>query len=95
MKKQKKILEIDKKELPKIKFSQIESLKNKSRKIYSEKRQLIKVAVSSKDNVTIIIKSLKRELIKIVAPILHTGRDYIMVKGGYMIPINSIVKIQL
>jgi hypothetical protein len=90
------IIKINKSELNKISFSQEEVL---AKKFQDERTTLLKSAIGKKKDgtgkVEITFQSKERGKFKVVTPILTAGKEYLVIKGGQTIPINSIIKISL
>lgn len=88
-------LEIDKDQLYKLNFAQHEVLKKPKR--IQERKRKIKVAVANSkgtDNkVSILFHSAQRGLLKVRTSVLTAGQDFIVLKGGYIMPIQCIRKV--
>jgi hypothetical protein len=91
-----KTIKIYKTELSKISFAPSEVLDKKNLK---EKNNRIQVAIAKyKDGsgkVEITFQTKNRGKFKVLSAVLAAGEEYVMLRGGHNIPINSIVKISL
>ena len=89
-------IKINKTELKKISFAQEEVLDKKQQ---NERNNLLKAAIrKDKDGtgkVEITFQSKTRGKFKVLCPILTASKDYLEIKGGQTIPINSITNISL
>lgn len=90
------IIKINKTELKKITFAPEEVLDEKGQR---ERANLLKAAIGKhKDGtgrVEITFQTLNRGEFKVFCPILTASKEYLEIKGGQTIPINSIIKISL
>lgn len=89
------ILQINKEEINKL------NLVSKSRVIGDlRKRDLmnkLRTAIrkpATDDGVSIVVASKDRGLFRIKSPILNMGPEFVMLKGGTMIPLKSIVNVR-
>lgn len=89
------ILQIDKSEIDKLELVSDSYVIGDLRK--RNLMNKLKVAIrkpSEDDGVSIIVASKNRGLFKIKSAILNMGPEFIMLKGGTMIPLKSIVNIR-
>lgn len=90
------IIKINKSELKKLSFKDVEALNNKKQR--ELERHLAAAIQKDKDGtgkVEISFQTEKRGLFKVISPILTAGEEFLILKGGESIPLNSITKISL
>lgn len=89
-------IRIHKTELKKISFAENEVLEKPLKK--ERDNRLIAAIRKKKDGtgkVGITFQTKNRGNFKVVSSILTAGKDFLIIKGGQTIPINSILKISL
>lgn len=86
-----KPLRLDKKQLHKIKFKRKDALRTKELRAKRAKMLRKAAQMQIEDAVKITFESAYHGFLSIVAPLIMLGSDYVVLKGGHMIPIKSII----
>lgn len=90
-------IRISKDQLSKLNFTSVDEEKYPKRDLPTIVRML-KVAtnktMNSKKLTTVIFQSKKRGIFTVKSSILMAGNDFVVFKGGYTLPIKSIIQIK-
>ena len=87
------IIQIKKSELSKLSYENVE-IKDKN---ISNRKNTIKSFIKMRDNESSkaeIVFMTDRGLFKVISQILSTGEDFLILKGGFFIPRESIVQLK-
>jgi len=90
-------IQISKDQLSKLNFKAVDEEEYPNRDLTTIYRML-KVAtnktINSKKLTTVVFQSKKRGIFTVKSSILMTGKEFIVFKGGFTLPIKSIIQIK-